>query len=96
MTRQRLDASLTPERRRLLERLPGWDWDPRETQWERRAEELRRFVRAQSHLPRVRSDDPQESALAHWYSRQRVMRDEGRLSVEREELLSYVMRAAFA
>lgn len=89
---QRRAPFLADERQRMLEDLQGWKWDPRDVQWQQRAEELRGFVTTEKRSPRVRNAHAEERALAHWVSRQRVARDEGRLSEERVAMLDYAMR----
>lgn len=89
---QRRATSLTADQRAALAALPGWSDRPRADAWEERAEELRRFIAAEGRVPRVRGDVPGESALAHWYSRQRVAERRGLLSPERARLLAYSTR----
>ncbi len=88
---QRRSSRLTPEQRAALERLPGWSWDPAEDAWLDRAEELRTFrVTHEGRLPRER--DPEESALAHWVSRQLVAQRTGNLAPHRSDILDYILR----
>ncbi len=90
MANQRRATGLTVQQREALERLPGWSWDPRLDSWVARAEEVRLFVRVNGRLPRVRARA--ESALAHWYSRQCIARENGSLSPERTIMLEYALR----
>lgn len=93
MTNQRRALDLNPVKQRRLEALQGWEWDPRRALWEQRAEELRAFVRGSGQLPRTRTSDRAERALAHWLSRQRVASQGGQLSPERATLLAYALKA---
>jgi len=87
---QRRATSLSNEQKRALQALPGWSWEPRQAAWMERADDLRAFIATHGRMPRER--DPDESALAHWYSRQRVALREGRLSAERRAALEYAVR----
>ncbi|WP_442927533.1 helicase associated domain-containing protein [Microbacterium sp.] len=89
---QRRATTLTADQKAALMSLPGWSDKPRADAWEKRAEELRRFIAVEGRLPRVRGSVPGESALAHWVSRQRVAEADGRLSPERVRLLTYATR----
>jgi len=88
---QRRATTLSDEQKRALEAIPGWSWNPRDDAWLARAEELRMFIAANGRLPREREST--ESALAHWLSRQRVMRGHGLISTDRIRTLDYVLRA---
>lgn len=68
----------------LLERLPGWTWDPKGEQWQRGLETLVVFSRAHGHLNPSSRDFP---VLAEWVKRQRSQYRTGRLSAERTALL---------
>lgn len=92
VTNQRRALDSPSHRRVRLESLPGWSWDPRGDRWESRAESLRQFIAERGRTPRVRTEDVDERALAHWYSRQRVALTEGRISDERARVLAYVTR----
>jgi len=88
---QRRATGLSPEQRAALEQLPGWSWDPTEERWLDRAEELRLFCAAHDgELPRER--DPEESALAHWLSRQLVAQRKGTLATHRSDILNYILK----
>lgn len=89
---QRRATTLTADQKAALVSLPGWSDKPRADAWEDRAEELRRFITVEGRPPRVRGSIPGESALAHWFSRQRVAEADGRLSPERVRLLTYATR----
>ncbi|MGZ0712307.1 helicase associated domain-containing protein (plasmid) [Coraliomargarita sp. W4R53] len=91
---QRRATSLTPEQFAALAALPGWSNRPRADAWEARAEELRNFIAAHGRMPRVRGEVEGESALAHWFSRQRLVDRAGELGHERSTALRYATRDA--
>lgn len=64
-------ASMTAERRNLLESVPGWSWDPYSESWERGYAALTSFVEHQGHA-RVPRDFLQEGInLGNWVAEQR-------------------------
>lgn len=89
---QRRATTLTTDQKAALAALPGWSERPRADAWEERADELRRFIATEGRAPRIRGVLPGESALAHWFSRQRVAEAAGRLTTERARLLAYATR----
>ncbi len=89
---QRRATTLTADQKAALAALPGWSEHPRADAWEERAEDLRCFIATEGRTPRVRGVLPGESALAHWFSRQRVAEANGRLTPERLRLLTYATR----
>ncbi|WP_091232183.1 helicase associated domain-containing protein [Microbacterium sp. 3J1] len=89
---QRRATTLTADQKVALAALPGWSERPRADAWEERADELRRFIATEGRAPRIRGALPGESALAHWFSRQRVAEAAGRLTAERARLLGYATR----
>lgn len=76
----------------VLEALPGWSWVPPEKRFEARAEQVRVFVHEHRRLPRIRSHDTSERAVAQWLTRQRRAVARGELSVERARVVAYVLR----
>ncbi len=92
LANQRRAHNLSPEQWDALAALPGWSEHSRSDHWLARADELRRFIRTQGRAPRVNGPLPGESALAHWFSRQRVALRDGRLSRSRTEALNYATR----
>ena len=81
------DGTLSKERRRKLEAVPGWTWDPRQAAWEEGFAALCRFVQRVDHAQvpaRFREDG---FRLGQWVvvQRQRAMRDT--LSAEERERL---------
>lgn len=93
VTNQRRALNQPKHRQARLESLPGWTWNPRADQWEYRAEQFRNFLVVNGHTPRIRTRDPIERALAHWYSRQCVTHAEGRMTDERAYALAYAIRS---
>jgi len=92
LANQRRTHHLTEEQRLALTALPGWSDNPRAEQWLTRAEELREFIHVNGRAPRVGGRLPGESALAHWFSRQRVALRNGELSRARATALAYATR----
>lgn len=89
---QRRSTTLGLRQRRLLALLPGWSEGTRDGAWYERAEALRAFIARQQRMPRVRSDDAVERALAYWCSRQQVAARRGLLDPERVAALEYALR----
>jgi len=90
---QKRAEGLSFRQRWLLALLPGWEESTRDGAWYKRAEDLRQFIATHERLPRVRTTDAFERALAHWLSRQRVAVKENRLSRERADALAYALRS---
>ncbi|MDD2709965.1 MAG: helicase associated domain-containing protein [Verrucomicrobiae bacterium] len=82
--RQKRDR-LSLSQQRLLDGL-GFDWDPIETLWQQRYEELAEFKRQHGHcdVPQQSSDNP---ALGVWVAKHRVLQRKGELQPERLEKL---------
>lgn len=80
---------LDPARAAWLEaHFPGWAGaGPRESAWERRAQELGEYVVSTAWLPNRRSSDPTERRLGNWLKNRRRDYRTGRLSVARVALL---------
>lgn len=76
---QRRARTLTVVQQLLLEALPHWSWAPQDESWDLRGVELATFIRREQRMPRVRASSKSERALAHWFSRQRILHREGRL-----------------
>ncbi len=90
---QRRALSLTAAQEALLEALPRWSWAPLQDAWEVRLTELVAFISQHQRSPRVRSDHSMERALAHWYSRQRVLLRRGQLAQSRAVQLRELLTA---
>ena len=89
---QRRSTTLTTQQQRALAQLPGWTEGTRDGSWYERAEDLSAFVAQHQRMPRIRTADGFERALAHWCSRQRVAARDGMLAPERAAALAYAMR----
>lgn len=84
-------ANLNKSRRKWLDKnVPGWmpEYDIREVQWNRQAQELAKFVESTGRLPRVSA--PTETKLARWLGTQRAAARAGQLSRPRIETLNTV------
>ena len=79
---------ITAERRKRLESLPGWMWDPNEEAWEAAYSILKRFVRETGHA-HVPSSYEDESGfrLGLWVTNQRRKYRRNVLTTERRKLL---------
>lgn len=80
----------------MLERVPGWTWEPRSDHFEARAEELRQFIRAEGRVPRRRTEVTHERVLALWLYRQNCAIATGGVGPEREALLAYALHTSVA
>lgn len=76
-------AQLTDKQMNALASLPGYDWAPRETQWDRALARYERFVELNGVRPRFGSGDREERALADWYARQWRLLGRGKLAYRR-------------
>lgn len=78
----RAGRPLSTKQIQLLDRL-GFCWDPHEDSWDRKFEELRKFIARHGHanVPCVRNG--RSSPLAAWVRRQRLLKRKGLLSQSR-------------
>jgi hypothetical protein len=82
--RRRNDRGLIPAwQRELLDGLPGFTWDPLGDQWDGWMELLRDFLDREQRIPRYRSKDAGERALAAWVHKQRHIYGKGALPPSR-------------
>ena len=81
------DGTLSGERVRQLESLPGWTWDQLETDWEEAYTRLQEFVRREGHARVPKRYEEEGIRLGLWALRQRRFHDQGRLSSERAHRL---------
>ena len=66
---------LSPERRALLEALPGWSWDPHADRWERAYAVLAKFADREGHA-RVPNEHREDGVyLGKWVTHQRTQHD---------------------
>jgi hypothetical protein len=79
---------LPPSQRFRLDAI-GFDWNPLETAWKQRFDQLKAFHARHGHscVTSTLSDD---SAFRHWASNQRIFRRLGRLSPEQIQLLDRI------
>ena len=55
-----------PERRTVLEELPGWAWTPQEDAWNNTLAELSEWAVKNSLMPKANASDPTERRLGVW------------------------------
>lgn len=72
---------LLPNRRELLDKVTGWEWDPFTAQWDENYQQLVEWVHAKRAMPK-RSDP-----LGKWIDEQRAQFRDRKLAPEREALL---------
>lgn len=80
---------ISPERRGLIDSLPGWEWDPREARWHASFRHYANWVSTHGRVP-LDSRGREEYVLASWASGQRQAAfgtGTTRLTQERIELL---------
>jgi Helicase associated domain/Glycosyl transferases group 1 len=77
--RQREAGALDPDRVALLDEVPGFAWDARQTAWEERFDALRRFVDREGHANPPPGHRENGWFLAAWVEIQRRLIDSGRL-----------------
>ena len=73
--------------RELLDRVSGFSWDPLGEQWEETCRQLERFFIAERRIPRYRTSEETERALAAWVHKQRHLYARGELAAHRIEAL---------
>ena len=69
--------------RELLHQVPGFLWDPLAEQWEQTNRQLETFLSLMRRVPRYRTTDETERALAAWVHKQRHLHARGELSAHR-------------
>ncbi|MEI8082344.1 MAG: Helicase associated domain protein, partial [Actinomycetes bacterium] len=75
---------LDPDRKRRLDAISGWVWDPFEEQWEANFQLLRDFVDEQGHSQVPSRYKVGGQGLGAWVKKQRTQHDEHQLDHERE------------
>ncbi len=78
-----LRGTLETDRRRQLEALPGWTWDPRDDAWEEGFDQLQRFVEREGHADVPFGRGKVGYQLGQWVSNQRRTYRQGNLEPER-------------
>ena len=82
-------ASLEPDLKDRLEKLPGWVWSPRDVLWEEGFRRLQKYVKKNGHAcPPQSFTDDDGYRLGTWVSQQRGKNTRGLLSPDRRERLS--------
>ena len=74
----------------LLQRIPGFVWEPAAGAWWVKLELLRSFLERERRVPRYRSVDAGERELAAWVHKQRHHFRHGRLRPERAAALRHL------
>ncbi|MDZ7917242.1 MAG: helicase associated domain-containing protein [Rhodococcus sp. (in: high G+C Gram-positive bacteria)] len=80
-------GTLTAEKISALESLPGWDWDPFQSQWERGFSALTQFAEHSGHAQPPKSAVIGTYPLGEWVSTQRKHHHRGILSETRSARL---------
>ena len=80
-------GSLGDDRRKRLESVTGWSWDPSTEKWEQGYAHLAEYVGIHGTARVPRSETFEGFPLGRWVSRQRVARTSGQLSPDREQRL---------
>jgi Helicase associated domain len=81
-------GKLDPQRRRVLESLPGWQWDLREHRWRCGLAALKDYVATHGHAHPSRRERFNRYPVGAWVCTQRAMHARGRLSPQRAAELS--------
>ncbi|TFD48564.1 hypothetical protein E3T46_15125 [Cryobacterium sp. Hh11] len=76
-------ARLCTYQERRLAAIGGFSFHPRDDVWTSHLREYRAFITENGRVPRLRSHDDNEHALAAWAAKQRMAYRRGRLSRER-------------
>ncbi len=81
--RRSVRGTLPTWQRDLLDNLDEFSWDPHGDQWDEWFRRLRLFLADEQRVPRYRTQDAGERALAAWVHKQRFLHRRGSLSSER-------------
>jgi hypothetical protein len=79
-------STLSPERVKQLEELPGWSWDPHAGKWEQNFEKVQAFHNKHKRWP-MNSGVEEEGVLAKWTGQQRNAFKKSALTPERVKRL---------
>jgi hypothetical protein len=72
---RRAKDTMDPDRRRRLEALPGWAWDPLSERWEEGYAHLKQFAEREGHCPTHRYKTDNGYRLGQWVGVQRGAKD---------------------
>jgi len=82
--RRREERGLLPAwQRELLDQMPEFSWDPLGDQWDEWLEKLQTFLKEERRMPRYRTNNTGERALAAWVHKQRFFFRQGSLTPAR-------------
>jgi superfamily II DNA or RNA helicase len=79
--------TLSIERRKRLEALSGWQWDPFTVQWEEGFRLLEQYLSREGNASVPRGHVEDDFKLGHWIRRQRTVFNKNQLSAERRKRL---------
>ena len=80
-------GTLSAERVRRLEALPGWSWDPNADKWDRTYALLKEYAKAHGNIRVPSSYEVEGIKLRWWIGFQRTNYAEGKLSADRQRQL---------
>jgi superfamily II DNA or RNA helicase len=83
-------GTLSADRERRLQELPGWSWDIRTDQWEEGFRHLLRYIEQNGDAFIPKSSEFDGYKLGQWAGTQRNFRAQGRLDADRERRLEQV------
>lgn len=78
---------MPPWQRALLQQAPLFEWDPAADRWWAQHSQLKRFLETERRMPRYRTTDEAERAIAAWVHKQRYFYRRGQLGAYRVEAL---------
>jgi hypothetical protein len=81
---------MSPERRELLEALPGWSWNPSEDRWRHKYAALVAFAEREGHARVPNNHMEGDVHLGKWVTHQRSQRQRDILTEEQRNLLEAV------
>ncbi len=88
--KQYRDGSLLPDRRALLEQLPGWSWYPNAEQWQKGYEALQAFAAREGHAEVPKRHVEAGITLGTWVLHQRTDYRTRELSAERTAMIEEI------
>jgi len=94
VVRQRIEyrrGTLTANRQKALEKVPGWTWDPNEAVWQEGITHLRDYVEARGNtLVPATYKTENGFRLGQWVRVRRKTYHDGKLSIERQKALEQI------